>query len=262
MKTLEEKREDYLKFYKNFGMQLKFGVYNDFGMHKDDLKDLLLFYSSEKKDYVTFKEYIANMKDKQDKIYYACGESVDKINLLPQVESVKEKGYEILYLTDYIDEFAIQVLKEYDGKEFVNVSNADVNLDSDADKKKIDKINDDNKDILSIMSESLKDNVKNVKFTNKLKSHPVCLSTRGNISLEMEKVINAMPTDENIKAESILEINADHPIAKKLETLYKEDQEELKKYAKILYNEARLIEGLPVDNPTELTNMICDILSK
>lgn len=259
---LENSRDEYEKFFNNFGMQLKFGVYNEFGMHKDDLKDLLLFHSSTTNKLTTIKEYISRMKDNQDKIYYACGETKDKIDMLPIVETFKDKGYELLYLTDYVDEFAVQMLHEYDGKTFVNVASEDVNLDDEKSKKSLDKENEKYKEMLSFMSESLDGSVKEVKFTNKLKSHPVCLTTKGNISLEMEKVINAMPTDENVKAESILEINKDHPIAGKLKNLYEEDKDEFKKYAKILYGEARLIEGMPVDNPTELTSLITDVLSK
>lgn len=259
---MESDREAYEKFFENFGLQLKFGVYNDYGMHKDDLKDLLLFYSSKNKKMVSLKEYIENAKESQDKIYYACGETYDKIDLMPQVESFKDKEYDVLYLKDYIDEFAIQTLREYDGKEFVNISKEDVNLGSEEDKKELEKENEDNKDLLEVMRESLADYVKGVKFTNKLKNHPVCLTSHGNLSVEMEKVINAMPTDEHIKAETILEINKDHVIAKKLKDLYAEDKEELKKYAKVLYSEARLIEGLPIDNPTEISNLVCELLSK
>lgn len=262
LNMLENDRENYIKFFENFGVQLKFGVYNDFGMHKDDLKDLLLFYSSTEKKMVTLKEYIGRLKDKQDKIYYVSGETKDKIDMLPSVEKFKDKGYEVLYLTDYVDEFAIQMLREYDGHQFANITSEDVDIESEEDKKEIEKFNKKSKDMLSLMAETLKDNVKEVKFTNRLKNHPVCLTTRGNISLEMEKVINAMPTDDNVKAESILEINKDHPLAKKLEELYKSDKEELAKYAKVLYSEARLIEGMPIDNPTEFANLVSDILCK
>jgi len=259
---LESDRESYEKFFNNFGMQLKFGVYNDFGMHKDDLKDLILFHSSTEDKLTTLKEYVNRMNENQDKIYYACGETKDKIDMLPQVEAFKDKGYEILYLTDYIDEFAIQMLREYDGKSFANIASEDANIDNDEDRDTLAKENDKFKNMLEAMKETLGENVKEVKFTNKLKNHPVCLSTCGNISIEMEKVINAMPTDEKVKAESILEINKDHQIADKLKELYESDKEMFNKYTSILYNEARLIEGLPVENPTELTNLICEILAK
>jgi len=259
---LNNDREAYEHFFENFGLQLKFGVYNDYGMHKDDLKDLLIFYSSKNKKMVTLKEYVEAMGEGQDKIYYASGETYDKIDLLPQVENFKERDLDVLYLKDYIDEFAIQMLREYDGKEFVNISKDDVNLDSEEDKKKLEKENTDNKEMLEEMSKVIGEAVTSVKFTNRLKNHPVCLTSKGNLSIEMEKVINAMPTDEHIKAETILEINKDHPIAEKMKDLYKNDKEEFSKYAKILYSEARLIEGLTIDNPTEISNLVCEILAK
>ena len=256
---LNNDRENYKKFFEAFGPQLKFGVYNNFGIDKDKLKDLLLFYSSKKKDYITLKEYISNMKEGQDSIYYASGESIDKIDNLPQIEQVKDKDYEILYLIDYIDEFAITALNEYDGKKFSNVKEEKLDLDEES-KEKTKKLNEDNKDLLDLMKNSI--NVTEVRFTNKLKNHPVCLTTKGEVSLEMEKVINAMPTDQKVKAEEVLEINENHKIKDKLIDLYNNDKEELKKYTKILYSEARLIEGLQIDNPTEISNLICDIISK
>ena len=201
------------------------------------------------------------MKEKQDKIYYACGETIDKIDLLPQVEQVKEKGYEVLYLTDYVDEFVMQVLNEYEGKKFTNVS-SDIDLDSEDEKKALEKKNEQLKDVFAAMKETLKDEISDVKLTHRLKNHPVCLVSKGNVSLEMEKVINAMPTDEKIKAETVLEINENHDISKKLEKLYQEDKEVLAKYTKILYAQARLIEGLPIENPTEISNLVCELLSK
>ena len=256
---LTNDRENYKKFFEAFGPQLKFGVYNNFGMDKDKLKDLLLFYSSKKKDYITLKEYISNMKEGQDSIYYASGETIDKIDNMPQIEQVKDKDFEILYLTDYIDEFAITALQEYEGKRFSNVK--EEKLDLDEEKKEITKkLNEDNKDLLNLMKESI--NVSEVRFTNKLKNHPVCLTTKGDVSLDMEKVINAMPTDQKVKAEEVLEINEDHKIKDKLIDLYNNNKEELKNYTKILYSEARLIEGLQIDNPTEISNLICDIISK
>lgn len=258
---LEENREDYEKFFEAFGMQLKYGIYSSYGMNNDALKDLLMFYSSKDKKRVTLKEYVENMKEGQDKIYYASGESIDKIDLLPNVERFKEKNYEVLYLCDYVDEFTIQALMEYEGKKFANVASEDVSLDSPEEKEALDKKNNDAKDMFDVMKEALTD-VKNIKFTNKLKNHPVCLSTEGNISLEMEKIMKSMPTGEDIKADVVLEINESHPIADKLKELYDNDKEQLKDYTKILYNQARLIEGLSIDNPTELTNLICDMMSK
>ena len=258
---LKEDRDKYDNFFKNFGMQLKFGVYNDFGEHKDLLKDLIMFYSSTKEKLVTLDEYVSNMKEDQEKIYYACGETVEKINLLPQVEKIKDKGYEILYLTEYVDEFALQVLMEYKDKKFANISNEDVDIDTEEEKQELEKKNKDSKEMFSLMEEALKEEVKEVKFTNKLKNHPVCLTTKGNVSIEMEKVINSMPQGEKVSSEKVLEINENHPIVKKLENLYQNDKEELNKYTKILYAQARLIEGLPIDNPTEVTNLICDVMS-
>lgn len=258
---LEERREDYDKFFKTFGIQLKFGIYNGYGMNKDVLKDLVMFYSSTEKKLVTFKEYVSRMKEGQDKIYYACGETVDKVDMLPQVEAVKDKGYEVLYLTEYVDEFALQVLMEYDKKKFVNVCGKDLDLDTKEEKEELKKSNEESKEMFELMKESLKDEVKDIRFTNKLKNHPVCLTSEGDVSIEMQKVINAMPTDEKIKAETVLEINEKHPIVEKLKKLYEDDKDELKKYTKVLYSQARLIEGLPIENPTEISNLICEIIS-
>lgn len=257
---LEEDREKYEEFYKAFGMQLKFGIYNDYGMHKDKLMDLIMFYSSNDKKLTTFKEYCSRMKEDQKDIYYACGETIDKIDLLPQVSSVKDK-YEVLYLTEYVDEFTLKTIGEYEGKKFVNVSSEKMDLLSDDEKKEIEEINNDNKEMLEFMKKSLDDAVINVKFTNKLKDHPVCLTSEGDISVEMEKVINAMPTDDKITAKTVLEINKNHKIYDKLRKLYNDDKEELKKYTKVIYYEARLIEGLPIDNPTEMSNLMCDIMA-
>ncbi len=259
---LENDRENYEKFFKAFGLQLKFGIYNQFGMHKDVLKDLMIFYSSKEKKMVTFKEYVEHMLENQDKIYYASGESNDKIDLLPQVEKVKDKGYEILYLTEYADEFVIQTLMEYDGKQFINVCADSLDLDTEEEKESIKKENESNKDLLTSMKEVLENKVTEVKFTNRLKNHPVCLTTEGPVSMEMEKIMSAMPTDEKIKAKAVMEINDSHPIAKKLKELYKKDKEEVKKYAQILYAQARLIEGLSVENPTEISSLICEMIAK
>ena len=254
--------EEYKKFFKIFGLQLKFGIYNNYGMDKDKLKDLILFYSANKKDLISLKEYVSNMSENQDKIYYANGETPDKIDLLPQVELVKDKGFDILYFTDYMDEFAIQTLMEYEGKKFINVCSKDLNLSSDEENKKLDKLNSEHSDLFKAMKESLADSVSEIRFTNRLKSHPVCLTTEGDVSVEMEKVFNAMPTDNKIKANTILEINSEHKIVDKLNDLYKNDKDELAKYTKILYAQARLIEGLTIDNPTEISNLVCDLISK
>lgn len=257
---LKNNRDKYLEFYKAFGMQLKFGIYNDYGMHKDKLEDLIMFYSSSEKKLITLDEYVNKLKEEDKNIYYCAGETVDKIDMLPQVEGIKDK-HEVLYLTDYVDEFAIMAIHEYKGKTFVNVTNESTDLSTDEEKEKINKENTDNKDMLEEMKKVLEGNVEEVKLTNKLKSHPVCLTTTGEVSTSMEKVINAMPTDEKIKANEVLEINASHKIVDKLKDLYKNDKDEFTKYTKVIYYEARLIEGLPIDNPTELSNLMCDIMA-
>lgn len=257
---LKNNRDKYLEFYKAFGMQLKFGIYNDYGMHKDKLEDLIMFYSSGEKKLITLDEYVNKLKEEDKNIYYCAGETVDKIDMLPQVEGIKDK-HEVLYLTDYVDEFAIMAIHEYKGKTFVNVTNESTDLSTDEEKEKINKENTDNKDMLEEMKKVLEGNVEEVKLTNKLKSHPVCLTTTGEVSTSMEKVINAMPTDEKIKANEVLEINANHKIVDKLKDLYKNDKDEFTKYTKVIYYEARLIEGLPIDNPTELSNLMCDIMA-
>lgn len=257
---LKNNRDKYLEFYKAFGMQLKFGIYNDYGMHKDKLEDLIMFYSSSEKKLITLDEYVSKLKEEDKNIYYCAGETVDKIDMLPQVEGIKDK-HEVLYLTDYVDEFAIMAIHEYKGKTFVNVTNESTDLSTAEEKEKINKENTDNKDMLEEMKKVLEDNVTEVKLTNKLKSHPVCLTTTGEVSTSMEKVINAMPTDEKIKASEVLEINASHKIVDKLKDLYKNNKDEFTKYTKVIYYEARLIEGLPIDNPTELSNLMCDIMA-
>lgn len=257
---LEKDRETYEKFYNAFGMQLKFGIYNNYGMDKEKLQDLVMFYSSKDKKLITLKEYVSKMTEDDKDIYYACGETVDKVDMLPQVESIKEK-HEVLYLTEYVDEFALMAIHEYEGKHFTNVSKESTDLSSDEEKEKIKKENEESKDMLTLMKEVLDNNVTEVKFTSKLKKHPVCLTTEGEVSTSMEKVINAMPTDEKIKANTVLEININHKIADKLKELYKNNKEEFEKYTKVMYYEARLIEGLPIDNPTEMTSLMCDIMA-
>lgn len=259
---LKDDRDLYEKFFKEFGMQLKMGIYNDYGMHKDELKDLMLFYSSKEERLITFKEYTSGMNKDDENIYYACGETIDKIDMLPQVEKVKDKGYNILYLTEYIDEFVIKTLMEYEGKNFVNVCENNLDLDSEEEKEELRKVNEENKDMFSSMKEILNNEVTDIRFTHRLKNHPVCLISEGPVSIEMQKVINAMPTDESINAKIILEINDSHPIKEKLKELYKDNKQEFNNYTKILYSQARLIEGLQIDNPTEISNLICELLSK
>ena len=257
-KMLKNDREKYEEFFSVFGTQLKWGVYSDYGMNKDGLKDLIMFKSSNGENYTTLKEYVDRMADSQDTIYYACGDSVQKIALLPQCEAVKSKGYEILYFTDEVDEFAIQMLMEYDGKKFANICKDDLNLDTDAEKEALTKKNEDSKELLEKMKNILGDEVKEVKFTNKLGSHAVCLSAEGYVSLEMAKILSQMPgANQNVKAELVLEINSENPVAEKLANA---DDETLKKYTTILYNQARLIAGLSIENPTELADTICELM--
>ena len=258
---LKEDREKYEEFFKTFGVQLKYGVYNNYGADKDKLKDLIMFHSSKEDKLITLKEYVDAMPEGQEKIYYASGGSIAKIDSLPQVEQVKEKDYDILYLTDYVDEFAITAIQEYEGKKFANVENGDLDLETDEEKEETKKVNEENEDLLKDMQEEIKD-VKEVRFTNKLKTHPVCLTSEGDVSIEMQKVFDSMPNDLGIKAQTVLEINEKHPIAKKLKELYKKDKDEFKKYTKILYSEAKMIAGLPIDNPTEISNLICEVISK
>ena len=260
-KMLEKDREKYIEFFKNFGIQIKYGVYNDYGMHKEELKDLLIFYSSKEKKMVTLKEYIKNMKENQDSIYYASGESIDKVDLLPQVEMVKDKDFEILYLTDYVDEFVVQMLMEYDGKKFVNVCDKDFDLDTEEEKEALQKENENYKDMFTSMKEILSGEVESVRFTHRLKKHPVCLTTEGEISNQMAKVLNAMPNNQGVQSKKIMEINEEHPIAKKLKEV-QGNKDLLASYTKILYAQARLIEGLSLENPTEISNLICDMIAK
>ena len=261
-KMLKDDREKYEQFFKNFGLQLKYGTYSDYGVNKDKLQDLLLFYSSTEKKLVTLKEYVGRMKEDQKVIYYASGETVDKVDLLPQVELLKDKGYEVLYLTDNVDEFVLQVLMNYDGKTFQNACSENLDLDSEEEKEELKKANEDNKEMFNSMKEALNNEVQAVRFTHRLKNHPVCLTSEGVISVEMEKTLNAMPNNQGIKAQTVLEINEKHPIANKLKELYKEDKEKLKEYTKVLYAQARLIEGLNIENPTEISNLVCEIMSK
>ena len=259
-KLLRDNREDYEKFFKAFGLQLKFGVYNGFGIHKDTLQDLLLFYSSSEKKPVTLKEYVSRMHEEQKTIYYACGETTDKIDMLPQADSVKAKGFEILYCTDDVDEFAIQMLREYDGKSFTNICASALDLDTEDEKKALDDENAAAKDMLDKMKGWLGDAVDTVRFTNKLQTYPVCLTSEGALSLEMEKVLGQMPNSTGVKAQLALEINRSHPIAEKLRALNGTDDEKLEKYTKILYAQSCLISGKPLDNPAQLSELICELM--
>lgn len=259
---LEKEREKYEDFFKIFGVNIKYGIYDNYGAKKEELKDLVIFYSAKEKKNVTLKEYTSKLANNETSIYYACGETIDKVDMLPQVETLKESGKDVLYLTDYIDEFLLKMLDKYDDKNFINVCSNSLQLDSKEEQDKLSSENEKYKDMLSFIKEQLDNSVSDVRFTNKLGKHPVCLTSEGEVTTTMQKVINAMPTDETVKAKLILEINEKHDIAKKIKDLYDNDKETLKKYSKILYDEARLIEGLPIENPTELSNLVCDLLSK
>ena len=260
-KMQESEREDYEKMFKEFGLSIKFGVYSSFGMNKDKLKDLLMFYSSKKEKLVTLKEYVAEMKEGQNDIYYACGESYEKIAALPQIEKAKEAGYEILYFKDGVDEFVAKILGDVDGKKFKSVSDASFSTANDEEKKELDDKKDKLKDVLAFMKETLGDKVKEVVLSASLKTYPVCLKSAGDISIEMEKVLNSMPNaDGKIHADKILEINAEHKIVDKLKELYESDKDALKKYTVVLYGEARLLEGLSLDDVTGFCSAVSDIL--
>ncbi|XCS10178.1 molecular chaperone HtpG [Aeribacillus pallidus] len=254
---LKNQREKYEKFYEAFGRQLKYGVYSDFGANKETLQDLLMFYSSKEKKLVTLQEYVSRMPEEQKYIYYATGDSYERIEKLPQTELVADKGYEILYLTEDIDEFAIKMLMTYKEKEFKSVSSGDLGISEEENKKETEK---EHKELFEQMKSILGDKVKDVRASKRLKTHPVCLSTDGEITIEMEKVLNAMPNSQNIKAEKVLEINTDHVVFQTLKAAYENDQEKLKLFTNILYNQALLIEGLPVQDPVEFTNDICKIM--
>ena len=261
-KMLKNKRENYEKFFKAFGLNLKFGIYQSYGMAKDTLQDLLLFKSSFEGKMVTLDEYVSRMKDDQKYIYYACGESEARIDMLPQTEAVKDKGYEILYFTDDVDEFTIKMIMNYKEKEFKSISASDLDLTTDEEKEEVKKKTEDSKGMFDYMKEALGDKVSEVRLSSKLKTHPVCLSSDGQVSIEMEKVLNSMPQngDNKVKSEKALEINASHPIYDKLTSLYDSDKDKLKIYAELLYNQALLIEGMSIENPLEFSNQICDLM--
>ena len=260
-KMLNNEREKYEEFWKNFGLQIKFGLYSSYGMNKELLKDLLMFYSSSEKKLVTIDEYITRMKEDQKYIYYACGETVAKIDSLPQTEILKDKGYEILYMTDNVDEFALQMLIDYEGKEFKSVQSSDVDLETDEEKAEKKEKAEQNKDLLEEMKKALEGKVADVRLSARLRSHPVCLSSDGAVSIEMEKVLGAMPEGGGKpKADKVLEINSNHPIFEKLRFLCDNDKEKLAVYADILYDQALLIEGINIENPVDYCNKICDLM--
>ena len=261
LSLLKNDRENYEEFFKNFGRQLKYGIYSNYGMEKEVLQDLLMFYSSTEKKMVTLDEYVERMKEDQKYIYYAAGESNDRLDKLPQTELLTDKGYEILYFTDEVDEFAIKMLMSYKEKEFRSVSSKDLGIDMEEENKKTEEIKEENKDLFTFMKEALEGKVTDVRPSVRLKNHPVCLSADGELSIEMEKILSAMPNAEGAKAEKVLELNINHEIFESLKAAFENDKEKLKMYTNLLYNQALLIEGLSITDPVEFTNSICKLMS-
>ena len=260
LKLLKDDRESYEKFFKAFGASIKFGVYNDYGVNKDELKELLMFVSSKEEKLVTLEEYVSRMKEDQKTIYYAAADSIEKAKMLPQVDSALAKGYEVLYFTDYMDEFAVRMLMSYNDKTFVTVCSGEADFETDEEKEDNKTENESNEELFNVMKEALGDKVSAVRFTHKLGKHPSCLSNEGFLSAEMEKVLNAMPGNNGAKAELVLEINAEHPIAGKLKAMLPDNKEKLADYAKLLYNEARLIGGMSIEDPVEFSTLICSLM--
>ena len=260
IKMLKEDRDKYEEFFKNFGLQLKFGFYSSYGQNKDMLQDLLMFHTSFAEKMTTLEEYVSRMKEEQKYIYYATGSSISRIESLPQIEVLKEKGFEVLYLTDDVDEFAIKMLMNYKEKEFKSASSDDLDLETEDEKQQAQKQTEENKDLFAAMKDALGDKIVEVRLSQRLKSHPVCLASGGEITIEMEKVLNAMPNNEKVKAEKVLEINANHPVFAKLQKLNAEDKEKLKMYSELLYTQALMIEGIPVEDPVKFSNMICELM--
>lgn len=257
---LKKDREKYEEFFNSFGLQLKFGIYNSYGMLKDKLQDLLLYYSSKEEKLITLGEYVENMPEGQKEIYFASGETREKIATLPQVELVKDKGYDVLYLTDNVDEFCFQMMRDYKEKPFKSVAQGDLDIESEEEKKELEKTNEENKDLLTAIKDSLGDKVVEVKISSRLKSHPVCLVSSDGVSFEMEKVLNQMPDGQGVKAGRILEINPNHDIFNAMKKVYENNQDKVADYASILYDQALLIEGFSIDNPVDFSNKICDLM--
>lgn len=254
---MKNDRESYEKFYKSFGRQLKYGVYDDFGMNKDELKDLLMFYSSKEKKMVSLAEYVERMAEDQKYIYYAVGESNERIEKMPQTEMVLDKGYEILYFTEDVDEFAIKMLMNYKEKEFKSVSSGDLGIESEEENKKE---NEENKDIFEAMKEALGEKISAVKASSRLKNYPVCLSSEGEVSIEMEKILSAMPNNQGVKAQKVLEVNTNHEVFNSLKDALENDKDKFNLYTKLLYNQALLVEGLSIEDPVDFTNDICKLM--
>ncbi|MBM7871353.1 molecular chaperone HtpG [Clostridium pascui] len=258
--TLKNERDKYEEFYKSFGRQLKYGVYSDFGSNKEVLQDLLMFYSSKEKKMVTLGEYVSRMPEEQKYIYYAAGESIERIEKLPQAELVSDKGYEILFFTDDIDEFAVRMIMSYKDKEFKSVSSGELGIEAEENDNSSSVDDKETKEIFEYMKNILSDKVASVKASKRLKNHPVCLSSEGELTIEMEKILNSMPNNENVKADKALEININHDVFKSLKEAYENDKDKLNLYTSVLYNQALLIEGLPISDPVEFTNNICKLM--
>lgn len=260
LSMLRNDREKYEQFYEQYGLQLKYGLYSGYGSTTELLSDLILFKSSNEDKLTTLEEYVSRMKEDQKDIYYACGETSEQIKRLPKVESALDKGYEVLFLTEDVDEFTVKIMFKYEDKEFKNVLNVDVDTNNDEEKEELKKKNESSKEMLEFMKESLGDEISEVKISASLKDYPVCLTTKGELSLEMEKVLNAMPNDKKVTAQRVLEINSEHPIFDKLTSLYGQDNEKVKKYAKLLYDQALLIEGLSIKDPVEFSQLVCELM--
>ncbi|MEX2460027.1 MAG: molecular chaperone HtpG [Paenibacillaceae bacterium] len=260
LSLLKDEREKYEQFYKSFGRQLKYGIYSDYGSHKEELQDLVLFYSSKAKKLITLDEYVSNMPEDQKYIYYASGETNERIDKLPQTEMVSDKGYEILYFTDDIDEFAIKMIMQYKEKEFKSVSSGDLGIEADESQKTTESEENENKELFEYMQTLLTDKVKKVRASKRLRTHPVCFSTDGEVTIEMEKILKSMPNNQNVKADKVLEINVNHAVFQSLKHAFEKDKEKLNLYTNLLYSQALLIEGLPIQDPVEFTNDICKIM--
>ena len=261
-RMMKNDRDKYEEFYKAFGLQLKYGVYSDYGMHKDVLQDLLMFVSSnEGNPLVSLAEYVDRMPEGQEYIYYAAGETLARAEALPQTEAVKAKGYEVLYFTDNVDEFAVRMLMQYKDKKFKSVADSDLSLESDDEKKNLEEKAENSKDMLESMKKALEGKVSNVKLSGRLGSHPVCLSSEGEITMEMAKTLNAMPgADQKIQAQIVLEVNPEHEIYGKLMALAGQDEEKLARYAQLLHYQAMLTQGMPIEDPAEFAGLICGLM--
>ena len=260
-KLQKNDRAKYEKFFETFGTQIKYGIYESYGMNKEELQDLLMFKTSNGTA-TTLEEYVSRMKEEQKYIYFASGSSVSRIESLPQTELVRDKGFEILYLTDHVDEFCLQMMHDYDGKEYKSVSADDLGLETEEEKEEIKKEEEDNKDMFDFLTEKLDGKVKAVKLSQRLKNHPVCITSEGMLSVEMEKVLSAMPDAKGAKAEKVLEINPNHAIFGKLKSLFETDKDKAGEYADLLYSQALLIEGMPIENPVEFANKLCEIMAQ